>query len=167
MARTAHEPDVSEFQPELHRYTVEEAERDADRVGRLLRTLGFAPPPGKVLQLPADFLLNLAAGLRLYIWDRTENTAHRGAGLPSGLDAMKAAFRDLIAKRGKRSRPNSSLRENVFDVMIDKFAWTAQRNLQTEIQLDDSDEDALVEEMAQFLWSHRHDKPAVDQGQTP
>ena len=70
------EPDLSRFPPELFRAVAEGAERNADRVGQFLAGVGLAPQAGQVRRLPADFLLDLGAALRMLSWEHAGFEAH-------------------------------------------------------------------------------------------
>jgi hypothetical protein len=166
MASTFQTLDLSAFPPELVQFATQEAKRDAVRAGAFLYALGIAKRPGPPVELPADFLLNLGALLRLLEWERNGISVHQEAGLSAAKAAEQEMLQRMVSRIGKKPKPDLWLSNAVFGLLIENFAWTAQQNLQADIQLDFPDEDALVEAMAQFLWSQRT-SPSTQQGCTP
>ena len=151
------------LRPELVEAVACDAARDAHRVAAFLDAVGLTPSPGSVRHLPGGFLLDLAAALRMLVWEEEMVSVHREAGLPSAKEAAREAFRSAAA--GGPAMPGR-ISEAVFRLSLDRFAWSGRRALGAEILLDDPDEDALVEAMARFLWaSRRSSRP--EEGESP
>ncbi len=135
-----------EYPPELVRYTVDEATRDAADVAAFLAGAGLAPRPGRLVGLPPDILLDLGAVVRLRRWEAVGISVHRDAGLPTAgtaliqvIQALSAAATDhtALATAGRLGRA-------VFGLTVTRFAWAGRTELGTDIVLDDGDDDAEV-----------------------
>lgn len=144
--------------PELIALVVEQATRDAELVCHILTSVGLAPPPGGVRCLPADFLRELGAAVRLLHWETAGLTIHLEAGLPAAGDAIRQVFRDAVGRLKDPSAPapDLALSRAVRRLTFDRLAWTGPADLRAEIVLDAPDEDVLVEAMARILWDRRH-----------
>jgi hypothetical protein len=141
---------------ELVASMVREAERDAERVGRFLQALGLVPSPDRPLCLPTDFLLNLAASLRLLAWELGGLQVHRDAGLPSAEQALHDTFRSLVEPAGVASLTLQDLSLRALALFIERFAWLGRRELDADMTLDRCDQDGMLDALAEFLWAHRH-----------
>jgi hypothetical protein len=142
---------------ELVEATAREAARDADRVGQLLHELGFVPSPGRPVRLPAAFLLDLGAALRLLAWEQGGLHVHRDAGLPPAEQALHDAFGLLAPKSGAEPRHSVELSRKVVALFAERFAWLGRHDLDADVMLDDHvDEDDLVGALAELLWKARH-----------
>ena len=147
----------SALPPELVEATAREAARDADRVGQLLHELGFVPSPGRPVRLPAAFLLDLGAALRLLGWELGGLHVHRDAGLPPAEQALHDAFGLLAPKSGAEPRHSVELSRKVVALFAERFAWLGRHDLDADVMLDDHvDEDDLVGALAELLWNARH-----------
>jgi hypothetical protein len=147
---------------DLVRAVAQDAALDADRVGCFLDQLlgrcaapaGDRPP----LLLPPDFLLELAAALRLLAWETSGLRCHLEAGLPPAQQALRDAFRWL---KPATAAPETSdvpdrLMPRVLALFIERLAWNGRAELGADFALGEPDEDVLTEAIADFLWSHRH-----------
>src|ERR1700675_104227 len=88
------------FPPQVVLAVAQEASCAADRVSlfrdAFFGRLGLMPAEGRPsLLLPRDFLLELAAALRLLVWEKNGLCLHREAGLPPADQAVRDAFRWL------------------------------------------------------------------------
>ena len=147
----------SALPPELVEATAREAEFDADRVGQLLHELGFVPSPDRPVRLPAAFLLDLGAALRLRVWGSSGLPALPDSGLPDAEQAIIDAFALLAPKSGAEPRHSVELSRKVVALFADRFAWLGRRDLDADVVLDDHvDEDDLVGALAELLWDARH-----------
>jgi hypothetical protein len=144
---------ISEFPDELVAAVAEGAARDADHVVQFLRALGLEASPTKPMHLPAAFLLELGAALRLFRWEYCGLHTHLDAGLPPSSQAIRDAFRHLDG-----SGPlEMTLAYRVLVLFAERFAWSAREELDAQVALGEADEDALLEALADFLWEHRPD----------
>ena len=138
---------------DLVRFVADDAARDANRVAIFLDVLGLQACPSKPITLPAGFLLDLGAALRLLLWERNGLRVHRDAGLPSAHEAIVSTFKGI-------TNPNScawgELSLRVLVLSVEHFAWSARFELEADILLDTPEEEAALDAMAQFLWDHRH-----------
>src|SRR5205085_993171 len=117
--------------------------------------------------LPADFLLDLGAAMRLLAWEQAGLTLHRESGLPPAAEAATQVFLDAVPSAAGRRWPNLWLCKAVLRLSVDRFAWAGGRDLRADVLLGFPDEDALVEALAGFLWDHRSPPPSDDRGGTP
>jgi hypothetical protein len=153
-------PDVlREYPAELIRFAVEEAGRDADDVAAFLAAAGLAPPPGETRGFPPGILLDLGAVVRLRRWEAAGYAVHVEAGFPTARAALHRLITTLIGAAADPAvlAAAGDLGRAVFELTVSRFAWTARSRLGADVVLDGSDEDALVEALAQHLWAHRND----------
>jgi hypothetical protein len=135
------------------------AEADADLVGMFLREYcGLPCSPEGPLELPADHLMDLAAALRLWVWESAGLDPREVAGLPD----FRSAIREVALQR--RSAPGDpaptrrpgELSRDVLNACFDRFAWRGRIDFGADLVLDDADEDVLVEALARLVWANRH-----------
>jgi len=148
-------PPCPDVPPELVTAIVEDAARDADHVGLFLRTIGLEGSPHCPIHLPAAFLLDLGAALRLLEWERRGLQVHLEVGLPSAKQALRDVFQAFAAPSGPAVAPARSLTYRVMILFVERFAWNARVELDADITLDEPEEDQLLEALADFLWEHR------------
>jgi hypothetical protein len=144
--------------PELVRFAEDEAARDADDVIALLTAAGLAPSEGQSRNFPPGILLDLGAYVRLRRWEAAGVNVHREAGLPSAAEAMTRIIDalDVAAQNPASLGSAGSLARTVVDLAVTQWVWTARPELGADLVLAPTDEDALIEAMARFLWEHRH-----------
>lgn len=154
---------LRKYPPELVRYATDEAIRDAVDVTAFLAAAGLAPPPGQTRGFPPDVLLDLGAIVRLRRWEAAGLVVHTEAGLPTAAAALTRLVAILTAAAADRTALADAgvLARSVFELTVDRFAWTAQPELGTDVVLLADDEDALIAALAPFLWTHRHDGSAA------
>lgn len=105
---------------------------------------------------PVGFLLELGAVMQLALWENAGLTFHPEAGLPSA----DAAGKDLErrAKLGPSEFEDATrldLWRRVNAFWTEHCAWDAQHLLGAEVAVDHTDDDLLVERLANFLWTNR------------
>ena len=128
------------------------AERQADRTADWLQSVGVPPGP---LKVPAAFLLELAAVLQLGEWEQRNVLAHLNIKLPSYREAAAQLASKAARGRAEFNGPNSiPLSTLVTNIWIERFAWEGPALLQADIVFGDCDEEALVDQIADFLWQH-------------
>jgi hypothetical protein len=133
-----------------------EAEADAWNVCQFLNALGFAPAPDRPDRFSAEFMLDLAAALRLHFWERAGLEPRRIANLPLAQDAMAEVFQSAVnPQRESGIGPPGSLAQRVLAAYIDHFVWEARVELKADVVLGEADEEAMLEALADFLWEHR------------
>jgi hypothetical protein len=147
------------YPPELIQFTTDEAVRDAEDVAALLDAAGLGPPPGETRGYPPGILLDLGAVVRLRRWEAAGCAVHVEAGFPTARGALHHVISILIKAAENRESLTTAgtLSQAVTGLMVTRLAWTARSELGSDVELDITDEEALVESLAQFLWSHRHD----------
>jgi hypothetical protein len=128
-----------------------DAARDADRVGLFLSYLGLKGTPERPLPMPGAFLLYLGAALRLLHWEGLGFFFHREAGLPEASQAIRKAFLSL----NDPGADPAELCAAVMRLSIERFAWGGPPELGAEVALEDAQEDALLNALADYLWAHR------------
>lgn len=143
-----------------------EAALDADRVIQFLEHPDIASSLNEVqTSLPRWLLLGLGAALRLLAWEANGSRARLAVDLPPA----KQAIRDLFLAAGESSfRLESVARELgllVLRVWVENFAWLGRPTWDADLVLGASEEDALVEILADFLWANRK-APAIRTGGT-
>jgi hypothetical protein len=157
---------------ELAECLVHDAEYMARLTIRFIDLTGIFPPgqPGeRPVALPAEFLLELAAVLRIAIWERDHLRDRIAADLPRAQDA----YLELLERAAHRPDSFSSamvsppLHRRVIDATLRHLAWNGRRDLGADVLLgrpDEGDDDIALEAMAEFLWARRHsagDRPRV------
>jgi hypothetical protein len=146
---------------ELIEYTIRDAEYMASLVIAFLEGLGMLPPRGQrrpnPVGLPAEFLLELAAVLRIAAWERAGLRDSLCRGLPPAEEALDDLFRRYVPVAGleQPERRSSTLAMDVFKISLSRLAWEARGALRTDVVLDRPADDLLLESMADFLWEHR------------
>ena len=121
-------PAVSAAIPdELVEAMAREAARDAENVAVFLRELGFTPSDDRPVRLPAAFLLDLGAALRLLMWESSGLRVHQDSGLPGAERAIIDAFGHLDATAEVEALPPVELPRRVVALFADRFAWHGRR----------------------------------------
>ena len=101
--------------------------------------------------------MELAAVLQLEEWERQSVLDHLNADLPSYRQAADELAARSAWPKEFHGRHATRLSTLVNTVWIERFAWDGPSMLQADIVFGDCDEDALVEQLAKFLWEHRVD----------
>lgn len=140
------------FPPDMVNAVAAAAALDADAVGLFLRERGLTGTPQKPLKLPAGFLPELAAALRLSAWERQGFAFHHAAGLPPGDQALHDTFNALADAKGKPPQRCKA----VLRLAVEHLAWNGLSDWNADIALDDLSDDTALDVLAQFLWTHRH-----------
>ncbi|MCE9527936.1 MAG: hypothetical protein K8R36_17990 [Planctomycetales bacterium] len=148
---------VESIEPPILQALRDIAESDAEAVAEFLRTLGLLgrkSSRAKPLFLPAETLLAIGLALRLRAWELNGVTVHVDAGLPSAsqLFAFIRQFLSGLELQVVVDRLSACL------VLIyhDNFAWAGISEMGTDVQVIASDDETLVEQMAQFIWENRN-----------
>ncbi len=142
----------------LVRSIVRLAERNAEAVAAFLDMSGSCPlqADGTRLRLPGKFLLELAAVIRLGVWEQEGFRVHIEQGLPSFEQAvanlLHRSQHDPLAFSGPG---NSELHRQMLDIYWRYFAWEADLILGRTVAIQIGDEDELAAALAAFLWENR------------
>jgi hypothetical protein len=133
------------------------ADADADHAATFLDTLIGRQPTDPPLPLPAEFLLDLAAGLRLLLWEQAGLNPQAIAGLPPARQVLRQVLLSISNPWPEfpSAEPPGTLARRVLAAFVDHFAWTARVELDAEVVLSEPDEEAVLEALADFLWQHR------------
>lgn len=131
------------------------AERQAELTARWLSSVGFC---GKSLNVPAAFLMELAAVLQLREWERQGVLKHLIVSLPPYAQAAN----DLAARTklgpNEFQGPNAiRLSMLVNGVWIERFAWDGPSMLQADIVFGNVNDEVLIEQLADFIWRNHRD----------
>jgi len=142
---------ISDIPADMVAAVAANAARDADCVELFLNHLGLGATPERPRPMPPGFLLHLGAALRLLSWEAQGFFFHRAAGLPEARQAIRAAFESL-------AEPDADPTEfcvAVLRLSVERFAWSGPPELGADVALDEAQEDALLEALADFLWARR------------
>lgn len=129
-------------------------ERGADRVATFLRAFGLESRPDRPLQLPAELLIGLDLALRFWAWERSAIAAHTDAGLPSSDEVLKRVLSLMHGPELCKYVENLGLRAII--VQREQFVWQAGGKLGADIAITPGDDEAFLEAVAEFLWTHRN-----------
>jgi hypothetical protein len=142
---------ISDIPADMVAAVAANAARDADCVGLFLNRLGLGATPERPRPMPAAFLLHLGAALRLLTWEAQGFFFHRAAGLPEAPQPIRAAFESLA----EPDADPTELCVAVLRLSVERFAWSGPPELGADVALDEAQEDALLEALADFLWARR------------
>ena len=129
-------------------------ERGAARVATFLRAFGLQLSRDRPLQLPAELLIGLDLALRFWAWERSAITAHTDAGLPTANQVLNQVLslmqgpelHDYVDELGLRATA----------IQREQLIWQAGGELGADVAINPGeDEEAFLEAMAGFLWTHR------------
>ena len=135
---------------------VRSAHRRADLTMAGLAATGLfeSKPP----QLPAAFLLEFSAVMELGVWERYGLREHLDVNLPTFAEAIADLVDRALRGPSAFADPSSAeLSERVFRVWVEHFAWEGLELLSTDAVVGDFDNDDFVEELADLIWTHRHE----------
>ena len=135
---------------------VENALYQADLVGRFLNAVRHQLPASKQkepIALPADFLLELGAALRLAMWERQGFRPYL-PDFPSAETAIVELVQRCWPDQTGPSTGESILRR-VLETWFGHFAWSGLEELGVDVLLDTPGSAALFDDLAGFLWAHR------------
>ena len=140
----------------LVRAVARHAQRQADLTAVALDAMGlFKSEPSR---LPAGYLLELGAVLELGLWERQGLRPHLDVDLPTFREAA-----DYLAARAAKGPaefqdPDATpLCRRVREVWVEQFAWEGPELLEAEVLVSDVDDDAFVDVLAEFVWTHRQE----------
>ena len=97
----------------------------------------------------------MGAALRLLEWECCGLSAHTDAGLPPSGQALREAFRHLHTPGVGPAHVGDTLAYRVIVLFAERFAWAGREELEADVAMGEADEDALLEDLADFLWEHR------------
>ena len=97
------------------------------------------------------FFCSLAAALRLRRWEAEGFFFHREVGLPEADQAVREA---LVSPNAVAADP-TEFRLAVLCLTLERFAWSGPRELGVDVAVKEANEDALLEALAEFLWTDR------------
>jgi hypothetical protein len=117
--------------------------------------LGILRSPDTPRSFPFDFLVHLAAALRIFVWESQGLRLHLDAGLPDS----DTAFHDAFFPEAGLNVPPGKLMSRVIGLLMNRLAWGARPVLGADVVLgdiDDHDLDAALDCLAKLLWTQRH-----------
>jgi hypothetical protein len=136
-----------------------QATEDARHVALFLKSfenhVGIHRAPDEPLRLPLEFLVRLAAALRIFVWEVQGLTPHLDANLPDS----DTAFHDAFFPDKNADVPFDNLMVQIMGVLRDQFAWRAGPDMGADVvlgRIDDAAVDAALDSLANLLWSQRH-----------
>ena len=145
-----------EIPDSMVRSAIRLAERQAILVAIFLQSL--APEKSHSWKLPASALLELGAVLELQFWESQDYRRHLDSDLPSSKKAMVAFARRCIERPSEFGAAQPELLSSaVLRVWLSSFSWDGPDILGAEAELGDADDDWLLDIVAEFVWTHRHD----------
>jgi hypothetical protein len=129
----------------------------ASLVGRFLEANGWIPPRTargrKPASFPKEFLLELAAILRVAWWEHLGLKDYLPAQQQSAAEALADLYQRWSADLPQTVRAPTL---PVLHTWFSRFAWSGLEEMYADVVLDDTDEHASLEALADFLWEHRH-----------
>jgi hypothetical protein len=152
MAAIQPRPLVADIPPDCVAFAAAEAARDANAVGLFFRALGLTASPEKPIPMPASFLLQLGAALRLLRWESQGFFYHRQAGLPEAREAIRGV---LLAVRHSGSDATECCL-GVLRLSVERFAWSRGDASAGDVAVDDLTDDAALDALAEYLWAACH-----------
>ena len=99
--------------------------------------------------MPAGFLLELPAALRIAIWERAGLKDRLGIEYPPASRAIAEIFDRYAAAQGPPAGDYA-------DVVMDVFKATHARLARDELGVDVAIDETLLVALAEFLWTHRN-----------
>ncbi len=141
---------------ELHSAMVANAETDAVRLADFLNRLGLGPAEVPSRRLPKDFLLAMAAVLRLRDWEAKDLWLHVESGMPSAQHAFVELREALLQAHIAKVQKCAALMTELVGLFAERLAWNAQQDLGADLQLSDVDDDSFINTLAEFLWEQRN-----------
>jgi hypothetical protein len=111
----------------------------------------------KSLLLPVGYLVESAGVLQLKAWEEIGLRVHVDAGLPTYFQAdweLAKQFWEHPELFG--TIDSAKLFPRVFRVWRERFAMSGRQLLGADIRIDQIDDESFVENLAQFLYRHRH-----------
>lgn len=144
------------FPDAMVRAVARHAERQADLTAAYLRDPRLFG--SDEVRLPAAALLELAAVLQLGVWERRGLGRHLDVNLPSYREAADQLAARCMKGPAEFDGPNAaSVWVQVLQVWMEHFAWDGPELLQAEVVVGDLDEDAFIDLLAEFVWTHHRE----------
>lgn len=137
----------------------------AVRTVAVLRCCGVSLPLANSKTLPAWYLLELGALTVLVDW-QSQGLIKPEWGLPSSAEASDEIIRRWTTADNS-GISNTPLKDKVFQVWLQYFAWSAPDLLGSQVTIDSGDEDALVDQLAHFLLDIVRGEAATRKEDTP
>jgi len=146
--------------------------RKADAVAALATTARgqkFQPPMEAPSILPADevpaepiaeLVSDVGAALRIAQWERAGLRPFLPSELPAATDAIRSIQHE---RQDPETHQPADLADVQLSVWLKHFAWHAGETLGSEVVQFGCpvESEAIVDRLAEFLWSHRHGVPDV------
>ena len=141
--------------------------RQADLAAAFLREVGIQPAPGQTLALPREFLLEVGAIMQIAQWEQSGLRDLMPVDLPSAGAALDDLARRLYetSEEYAANQSGTELSMQVMKAWIRHCALAAPEELGVDVVLHGRPAVELLEEIADFLWQHRHlaDDPVEEQ----
>lgn len=132
-----------------------EGERDARLVAAFLESIGLSLDAGNGVGFPEDWLLKLAALLKIARWERAGITAQLGVDLPTSEEVYLDLITLVPGQPARFSGPELSRR--VLLIHLGRIAWSPWEHRPAAVAIEQSlAPDEFLDRLAQFLWDHRH-----------
>ena len=128
-----------------------EAERAASGACAVLQALGLLGSP---VPIPLDLMLKLGAMMRIYQWEEAELTQFLHAALPPAERVMNDVLHPAPGEGGAEF-DGRELAQRVFRTWYRQFAFDHVAP-GAEVVITGIDPAAVVAQLAEFLWRHRH-----------
>ena len=149
----------------------------ADMTAAFLKAQGFRPRKkaarcsvGLVEDSPEvrrvnAFLMNLAAALRIALWERAGFRRALPADLPSSSEAFRNVVPPEVAGTAGDAPVIPELYTKVFRTWLEQFSRSSQAALSTDVLLavKGVSEDKLLDALADLVWENRHLANAKEQ----
>jgi len=146
-----------------------ETDRSANLTANYLNRLGF--PPGKEA-IPLSFALAITSIARIEAWELQGLKAVVAPKLPGSDEALAKLAQVLVSAPETLQAWAQQLHRAVFAAWLWQTARTIHHDLGVEFAWNSSRACLSIEDLAQFLWRHRHlanglSASVSDEGTTP
>ena len=153
---------LSEFPTDLVRAVESQASQEAALVAQFLDRWAptvFSATGLQPTVLPGSFLLAMGCVFRIAIWEAEGIVRHLECGLPTRDIALILAMSFLVntAQEPEHRKTAERLQDQVLQFFIGFLAWTGPQEMGGDVVLGALEDDRVLDQIAVFLWTHRHD----------
>jgi len=164
---TPSHPEIAPAPPLLVEAAYRQGWLMADVAIQHLRKTGILPGkaqrPEKPVSVPPEILMELAAVMRLSSWQQGGFAEFLGEELTNVLATLDDSERRLAADPNAYAQQETlpPVTGQILNIWERHLAWSGLEELSADVLLDLSptEEQGMIEELADLLWNHRHTGP--------